>query len=95
MAEENKVAKSDDKPVIKNALEDIQSGLPKVLSGDGENPNAHVLPAAAKKYAGKYKLTHGSVRIGDFFYGPGAIMQMSADDGKRMSDAGTAERLDE
>lgn len=97
MAEDPKAKPESDKPAAaKTVAEDVQSGLPKLLSGDGENPNVHILPPAAKKHAGKYKITHGSVRLGpDTFYGPGSILQMSADDGKRFSDAGTAERIDE
>lgn len=67
---------------------------PKVISGTAQDIDNHALPRATPDYAGQYTITHGSVRIGDKFYGKGTVLQLGADDGKNFTEAGIAERLE-
>jgi hypothetical protein len=67
---------------------------PIVLKGAPEAVDPHMLPPAPPSAAGRYKLTHGSVRIGDKFYGKGSILQLGADDGQNFVNAGVAEKLE-
>lgn len=67
---------------------------PAVISGAPENVDNHALPIAPREWAGQYRITHGSVRLGDKFYGVGSVLQLGADDGKNFTEAGIAERVE-
>jgi hypothetical protein len=67
---------------------------PAVISGTAQDVDNAKLPPAPKEFAGKYRLTHGSVRIGDQFFGPPSVLQLSANDGERFLNAGVAERVE-
>lgn len=80
---------TDKTPTLPTNLE----AAPVVVSGKPSDVDPHKLPPADASFAGQYKITLGTIRIGDVFYGEGAVLSLSAADGKNMSDLGVVERL--